>query len=424
MPTAVAARAGTNTLARTTSTSQQFIAYSDEPLLSSALCLAAERVKRSWLDALGIQDRGRDPILLILRDRTADERDAPAMTADIFQTDTHLKYQITFLTPPPIAEGVLLTALVDALCAEAVNRDQPVFKSKPFKPAPVPRWLVHGFTQSFLGHTDLLIAVARRSMNAGRPTSAGDLLGAQRAPADPLERELYDANAWLFTESLLDLPSGGAQLHRFINELGTLKSSSNAFWSVYGATFPDDAALERWWSVQREHRVVGQVAQALSVEETCRQIDGILQTKLKLPAVRGHVQTETEVGLDRLGQYYEKKWLKELLKDKLHRLEALRGQAHPSYRAVIGDYVVALRNLVDEKLNRFQRAMKAAVAARTTTDRNCREITDYLDRAEHRYAPDDSAVLFQHYFRIFDQLQSLDEQRHNPISDYLDKFDK
>ena len=51
------------------------------------------------------------------------------------------------------------------------------------------------------------------------------------------------------------------------------------------------------------------------------------------------------------------------------------------------------------------------------------DIREALDRAEHKYVPAGTNE-FAGFFHELDRLEKLDQQRHNPISDYLDQFDK
>ena len=46
-----------------------------------------------------------------------------------------------------------------------------------------------------------------------------------------------------------------------------------------------------------------------------------------------------------------------------------------------------------------------------------------MDQAERVYAPEEFSTVFTGYFRTLDQFQKLEDERRNPISDYLDKFD-
>jgi hypothetical protein len=97
----------TNVLSSTLSASRQFAAYAENPLLPSALCVYAERVKREWLRRMDAADNWRDPILLVVRTRETAQTNFPPVSMAVFQTDAHLKYQIRCLVPPPLDEAEL-----------------------------------------------------------------------------------------------------------------------------------------------------------------------------------------------------------------------------------------------------------------------------------------------------------------------------
>jgi len=125
-----------------------------------------------------------------------------------------------------------------------------------------------------------MLSIAQRSVAAGRPQQATGLLGLKALPTDPMERQLFQANSWILTESLLGLPDGSRKLRGFLSELGAQKAASNAFWAVYRQDFPQEIALEKWWSLEQIRRTSVSLAQNLSAEETARQLDAILLTKL------------------------------------------------------------------------------------------------------------------------------------------------
>jgi hypothetical protein len=411
-------------LNRTESVSRQFIAYTPNPLFASAVCVFAERVKQQWLSLLDTPDDWRDPIILLVRQRAPSEQPLPALRVETFQNEIHLKYQITCLLPPALDESALTAALAQTLCAEWANRRQPTLSTQPYVMAPLPPWLVQGLAQAIGGRTEWLLETARRSVDAGRPQTAADLLATARLPSDPAEQQLFQANAWLLTEGLLSLPDGARKMRRYLTELGTTKSATNAFAKVYGTDFPNDITREKWWSVEQVSRASAFVAQDLSPEETVHRLDAVLPTALMAVAGNQVKGAPWTVSLDDLWRYYEQPWMQQLLEEKLNRLQALRSEAHPLYQPVVEDYVEAVELLMGEKLNRFKRATAAANCARAAADQRTRQVADYLDQMERVYAPGDVTHSFADYFHTFDQLQSVDQNRHNPISDYLDRFDK
>ena len=205
----------TNTLVSTVSASRQFTAYADDRLLPSALCVYAEHVKHEWLQRLNVADNWRDPILLLVRTREESQTNASPISMVVFQTDKHLKYQIDCLVPPRIDEARLLATIVDALCSEWANRQQPTVRNKAYTMAPVPVWLVQGMAASIQERREALLSLTQRSVAAGRPPHAADLLNARSLPVDPLERQMFQANAWVLTESLLGLPDGRREIPGF-----------------------------------------------------------------------------------------------------------------------------------------------------------------------------------------------------------------
>jgi hypothetical protein len=419
-----ASAASTNAHVAVMGSSRQFAAYANDRLLPSALCVYAERVKREWLQLLNAADSWRDPILIMVRPREPSETTAPAFSLETYQTDEHLQYQVFCLVPPPINEADLLTVLVEALCAEWANRDQPTRHGRSYAVPRMPVWLVQGMAASIQGRGDLLLAVARRSVAAGRPEDAAELLNTRWLPSDPAERGLFQANAWMFTEGLLGLPDGAGKLRRFLTELGGQKIVSNAFWAVYRGDFPREEALEKWWSLQQASRAALVVAGELTATETAQRLDDILLTRLDPLTGRTGPPGEREMVIEQLWHDWDKPWLRDVLTSKLNRLGELRSQAHPLYRSVIDAYSEAIGWLQQQSTVRFRRAIAKAGAKRLAADKQSRAIAAYLDQAERVYAPEGFSRVFAGYFRTLDQFQKLETERQNPIRDYLDKFER
>jgi hypothetical protein len=413
----------TNALVRTVSASRQFVACASDRLLPSALCAYAERVKREWLRQLDVADNWRDPILLLVEKRQGARPDTAPVSMAVFQTDEHLEYRIRCLVPPPVDETELLPTMVDALCLEWANREQATERDKAYVVPGVPLWLVEGLAVLIEGRYETLLSSSRRSVAGGQPQQARDLLKTGTLPDDSADRQLFRADAWIFTEGLLGLHQGPRKMRSFLSELGAQKVASNAFWSVYHDDFPNTTALEKWWSLELVRHTAMSVAQDLSVDDIERSLDGILVTKLGPTGGRRGMPGETDVAIDDLWRYAGAPWLKDLLKLKIDRMGALRGVAHPLYLPVLDDYMEALVWLQRGSVTRFHRELSRAEATRAVADKQAHGITAYLDEAERIYAPEPLSNTFRGYFDTLDQLQKLDSERHSPISDYLDKFD-
>jgi hypothetical protein len=420
---ASAASTGTNVLTSTVSASRQFAAYAENPLLPSALCVYAERVKHEWLRRMDVDDNWRDPILLVVRTRVPAQTNAPAISMAVFQTDAHLKYQIRCLMPPLLDETELLATMVEALSLEWANRDQSTVRGELYVDPIMPLWLVEGLAASIQGRVDSLLSIARRSVAAGRPQQAADVLDVKVLPADAAERQLFQANAWILTESLLALPDGSQKLRNFLSELGAKNVASNAFWAVYHQDFSQNEPLEKWWSLEQARRTSVTVAQDLSAEETVRQLNAILVTRLEPNTERKGTSNETEATIDKLWEYAQEPWLKDVLNLKIDRLGTLRSQAHPFYQPVLDEYIDAIKWLFQGSTVRFRRTVRHAVALQAVAETRSRAIATYLDQAERAYVPEELSQTFNGYFQTFDQAQKLEEERRSPITDYLDKFD-
>ena len=396
----------------TVSSSREFIVRAPNALISSALCAYAERIKYEWLQRLDATDAWRDAIVFVVHERENNLTNAPVLAAEMFQVEPRLRYQLTFVVPPAPDDATLVAAIVELLCAEVANRDQPRPRDAPYIGAPIPVWLVEGLAQSIIGRPDQLLAVVSRSASGSRPQSAMELMGVTRLPGNAADRALYRANAWLLVESLLRLPNGTHKLQRLLTELGATKIFTRAFESVFDSDFPDTAALEKWWSDQQTRARETIVAANYTTADTARRIEELLT-----------VGAEPHPAFEQLWRYYEQPWLKPWLRDLAAGLEVLKTYGNPLYRPVAAKYAVAVRQLLDRKLNQFRRTAQEAAQLRIAADQKVQQIRDVLDRAERAYSAGGTNE-YRDFFRTLDRLQKFEQQRRNPISDYLDQFDK
>jgi hypothetical protein len=372
---------------------------------------------------MDVADNWRDRILLVVHTRDATQENAPAVSLVVFQTDEHLRYQIYCLIPPRIDEAKLLAAILEALCSEWANREQTIGRGTQYVPPDIPPWLVYGLAGSILGHHEFLLSVVQHSVAAGRPQPAAKLLDMKTPPADPMEQQLFQANAWILTEGLLALPDGPRKLRDLLTELGAQKVASNAFWTVYQQDFPQEIALEKWWSLEQARYLSTTLAQNLSADETAQKLDAVLATKLGPRPGQGSKLDEKEVAIGQLWRYADAPWLKDVLKLKIDRLGALRSRAHPIFQPVLDQYIAAVVWLYRGSVVRFRRGVDHADVARAAAEKESHKIAACLDEAERIHSPEEVSKAFTGYFQTLDQFQKLDDERHSPISDYLDKFD-
>ena len=411
-------------LTRAVSASGQFTAYARDPLVPSILCVFAERVKHECLAQLRLLDKWRDPIVILVDEWNASSAARPAISVDAVQNEIHFKYQISCIVPPRLEAESLRVAMVQALCDEFSNRDQPTLQTRAYRRAMIPPWLVMGLAETFGDRTDSLLETARRSVNAGRPATASELIGTMTVSSDPMELELFRANAWMLTEGLLSLPSGPEKMQLFLTALGATKSVSNAFSFAYGADFPQEVTLAKWWSIQQAQCAVAILAQNLSLDETTHRLNAILSTVLVEDDRKKGTKSREQVSMDKLWHSYEKPWLRGVLEKKLNSLELLRSEAHPFYRSVIDGYAEAVALLMNGKISRYRRAVAAADRARAAADQTAKQITAYLDQEEQIHSQGEFTNLLSGYFQTLDQIQAAEKNRHDPISNYLDQFDK
>ena len=400
--------AGTNApLNLASSVSRQFTAYAPGPVLPAALCGFAEHVKHEWLDRLAVADQWHDPIVLVFRESLTSNAPARNLHLQIAQIGPVLKYEISGWIPPAPEEAALAATVVEALCLEIANRSRPPGPGA-WTSAQIPRWLVHGFSEIIQGDPDRLLTIAHRSATAARPPLVSAVLGMAELPADEVDRELFLANAWLVTGSLLRLPNGGAKLHQFLMRLRT---TEGAFAEVYRVDFANAIALEKWWSLVLARQATSTIPQDWTASATAARLTALL----RLPD--GQVFNDLYRHANQVG-------LRDAVVKRVAELEQLRSCAHPLYWSALAAYIEAGRWLVDDHLSRYRRAVARGDQLRQAARRQAEAISVTLDWAEQKYTTGSPSNVWAGYFRTIEQLENLKREHRDPISDYLDQFDK
>ena len=389
------------------SVSRQFTAYAPGPILPVALCGFAEHVKHEWLDRLAVADHWHDPIVLVFRETRTSNTTASALRLQIAQIGPVRKYEISGWVPPAPEEAALAAMIVEALCLEIANRGR-LPGPGPWTSAQIPRWLIDGLAEMIQGDPDRLLILAHRSATAARPPQVRAVLGMAELPVDEVDRELFLANAWLLTDSLLRLPNGGGKLYQF---LARLRSTAGAFAEVYQGDFANAVAMEKWWSMVLARQALSAIPQDLTASATAAQLTALL----RLPDGQA---------FDDLYRHSDQAGLRGAVAKRVTELEQLRGCAHPLYWSALAAYIEAGRWLVDDNLSRYRRAVARGDQLRQAARRQAEAISVTLDWAEQKYTTGSPSNVWTGYFQTIEQLEKLKREHRDPISDYLDRFDK
>ncbi len=412
---------------RAISSSRQFVAYADTPLAASALCVFAERVRNSWADLLQDSDKWKSPIIILAqppgRQPGMAKAEEQPVRLEIFHTAFGFKLQVSCVEPPSLNEDVLLRGIVEALCAEFMLRR--ATGSAPVTPQPVPLWLVAGLSASIRGQPEILRPWVRQSVQAGNVINALDLLQSPRWPSQAVERERFEAHAWLLTEGLLTRAQGTEKLRRYLQTVATGLTAEAAFDPVYGTEFPTHEQLEKWWALQLVYRARLISPECLSTAETAAQLESLLLVRLLEKNEQGELTSARDEPLSDLWRHLNASWFKPLLNERLAQLQLLRSHGHPLYDHAITRYaeaVLALRH--GTQINRFRRGMRMAAAEHARADERARAISEHLDRVERIVSPVGPDELFRGYFDALREIEQQDRLRQNPIDDYLNRFDR
>ncbi|MCX7887375.1 MAG: hypothetical protein N3B01_09020, partial [Verrucomicrobiae bacterium] len=101
----------------------------------------------------------------------------------------------------------------------------------------------------------------------------------------------------------------------------------------------------------------------------------------------------------------------------------LRGVAHPLYRKAIERYLAALEALAVGGIGEFRYETRVAQRAHREADALTRQLARYLDQIEQKQVPAGSNRVSKHLKLLGAPLEA-GLLRRDPISEYLDRFDR
>ncbi len=400
-------------LARTLSTSRQFIVFGGDARLRGSVADAAEQTKAELLALLQVPDRWSVPILLNLQQPQANVPEVPPVALNFSQTGAGLKIQLDLLVDRAWDPQVLRREVVRALLLEMSYRTLPSLPAGEVYNPP-PEWLVEGVLNFSSQSSDLYDTL---ESEAAQPPPLKNFLALHPALLDSQSRALYRACATALLRALVASANGPAQLARYIADWPHASADAMA---DLRAHFPvlgkDEEAMEKYWSASVARSAREQRFALLTFAETSEQLDRCLRTSIGQEVKAKEVFTLEEAG--RAGRARIDQASIRLL---VGRLMLLRSRAHPLLRSIVADYQTVAETVARGRTRGLEKRLAATAMLRKRVALRMREVDDYMNWFEATQSQSSSGT-FREYVRA---AAAKDEstRRHDPLSIYLDAME-
>ena len=436
---------------RTWGEGNPFVIWGGSPDARSRLFTAATNVRRTLLTALNQPETHRFPIVIQLREPSADSRRGATVSTSVAQLDDGFRIEINITPRRGSVPGELLREnFVRASLAEMILRGQENGNLDGID-APPPDWLLHGALE-FLDYRERgrLSESFATVFRLGRVLSVEEILHADPRGMDSVSATVYRVSCCGLLMTLLEQPRSGDAVTALLGNLAGSRDDAAAIIGAFPKLSSSANGLGKWWSLQLAKLSQPGVDELLTPAETETGLAAAVT--LRFTPVSGETAKPGKIrrlfrraGPDaaaaaagektaeppgeeqcdirefaRILPHPDRKAIFERSDLALTRLQL---RAHPLYRPLINDYQEALRNLTDGKKTKdTAAALERLAATRANLTVKLGEVEDYLNWYQATQMTERSGQ-FQDYLRTADRLAEPPPTRADAISRYLDALE-
>ncbi|MEI8235207.1 MAG: hypothetical protein WCH57_11055 [Verrucomicrobiota bacterium] len=409
---------------RSVSQSRQFVIYCSDIRLRMAVAGYAETAKHGVLEALGLGDHWKFPIVIDLRQPASTDTGRPISQVGLIQTDGGWKTEIDVLLREGELKQVRFPQLViRAILLELAYRDRPPQVGAAYSQPPA--WLVEALAQAMQTRATGAApnaALFRQLIATGRPPKIADFLKSNVEVMDPTSLAIHGACAASLLDLLVGTPGGQAGLARMVHGLPDSNGDAMALLLQY---FPllggNEAALEKWWTLGLARTSALDSHQALTLPETDARLTPLLKITLVTDPQK---KTTAEYALTDYKTFLKNPGAKAALLECFKGLSDLMPQAHPLLRPVLLEYQRIIGELARGKAHGADKALEAIAGYRELIVARMDKIDDYLNWYEATQMPEQSGA-FNDFLQDAKAMETwTPPKRNDAISKYIDQLQR
>ena len=156
----------------------------------------------------------------------------------------------------------------------------------------------------------------------------------------------------MFVSELLRLKGGHEQLRVFVTSLAQYYNWQTTFLRVYQNHFPNQLALEKWWTLQVAYFVGRDQQHLWTLAESAQKLDALLHTPVAIRATKGELPARSDVSLQVVIREWDVPRQIATLQGKLNDLAQARRRVAPQFMMLVNDYAT----VVDDYLKQRKRS--------------------------------------------------------------------
>jgi hypothetical protein len=408
---------------RSISNSGQFVIYSDDRELRGRVVSYVEEVKSEVLRILREGDDWKFPIVIAFEPNRNPQAQATPVTITLVSTVAGPKVDVAVRIGDDPSRVFLQRHIVHTLLLEMAYRDRPPIKGGERYSDP-PWWLVEGLLQNIRSHGGMRDPdIFKSIVNTEKLPSLEKLLNQPPLHLDSAAGAVDRASALALVEALLHLPSGPANLGRFIR---AWPDASADPLTLLAKHFPvlgqSPQALSKWWTLQLA---------ALSKSDTWRGLSPIdadteLRALLTLDISTGKPPRNERFPLADFEKYIKLPGARPALRIAQVKISTLATKSHLLFRPIVMEYEEACGLLASGKTKGIAERLARTERFRASMLQRYGDITDYLNWYEATQTPGSTGE-FDKYLRAVESFESrkrIVAPVDPKIAEYLDSLEE
>ena len=399
-------------MARSVSTSRQFIVYSSDARVRAALCNVAERTKSTVLALLQQPDQWKTPIVVNAQPPQANLPEQPAAALNLSQTGFGLKLQLDLTIGADLEAPAVEREFLRVILVEMMYRRQPNLPAGTAYVRP-PEWLVEGILAwgSQVGPAEFG-APLKNAVATHKIISLENFLRQRPELLDSPSREIYRS----YSYALVSLLKSGNELAKFVANLPDAPADTLSELIVH---FPKLGGsierAERIWNANVTQLAISNGYESFTVSETERRLETSLQ--FQFPKSK---QPEKFWKLEDYPEFIRLPERAMVLNGLSENLMVLGVRANPVCRPIVLEYQQIASTLARGKTRGIGRRLTRLNNAREILIARAQEIDDYMNWFEATQSSARSGT-FVEYLKAAEKAATT--HRRDAISVYLDSLE-
>lgn len=379
----------------------------------------AEEVKSGFLRLIQESDQWKYPIVIDIKRASASTPNQLPSYAGLFETEEGLKVELNVILGDDPAQVEFQQQLVRCILLEFAYRGSKAPAAGAAYVAP-PEWLVEGIAAILRrGEREEEAALFRTLIEVNRLPTLKDFMAERLDRGGTATVTLYQAYATSLVQLLLDLPSGRANLVRFIR---SLPEGRGEVLEQLGRHFPQlagsEQSSEKWWVLGMARLSAADRFRGLSAHDTEKKLGALLSIRVA-GKDRESFQTFQLTEYERFIKLPDASASLKELETRLLELETL---AHPLYRPILAEYRMIVADLGRRKARGMEERLVKVSRQREETARRIEKIADYLNWVEATQI-NTLSNSFSGYLKAAEEMEKEKSTRNDAISRYLDSIE-